>query len=85
MELMARSMCVVRLVKGTEEEARSISWKQQQEAEAVAPPTPPKPSPHQRLDPTSASPRFRARARRTPKISDTAQGIEEPKEPPLTI
>ena len=38
LEVMERSMCVLRLVKGSQEEARSISWRQQQKAEAVAPP-----------------------------------------------
>src|SRR6185436_11284061 len=34
LELMERSMCLLRLVKGSQEDARNISWRQQQKAEA---------------------------------------------------
>ena len=40
LELCPRSMCVLRLVKGTQEEAYSVAWKQQQKAAPSAPPTP---------------------------------------------
>ena len=59
-------MCVLRLVKGSQEDARNISWKQQQKAEAVAPPVPPRPSKHEPIDPTTVGPRFRARTTKTP-------------------
>ena len=80
---MERSMCVLRLVKGSQEEARNISWRQQQKAEAVAPPTPPRPSKHEPIDPTTAGPRFRARTTKAPAVSDLTQGTPEPDEPPL--
>jgi glycogen operon protein len=82
-ELLERSLCVLRLVKGTQDEALQISWRQSQVAEAVAPPAPPKPSRHEPVDPSTVGPRFRARAQRSPTITDLAQGAEEPKEPPV--
>jgi glycogen operon protein len=82
-ELIERSLCVLRQVKGTHDEARQISWRQQQGEEAVAPPAPPKPSPHEPIDPTPAGPRFRARTRRAPSVTELTHGVEEPKEPPV--
>jgi len=83
LELIERSLCVLRQVKGTQEDARSISWKQQQGAEAVAPPVPPRPSKHQAIDPTPAGPRRRSRGAKPPKISELAQGTPERKKPPI--
>jgi len=81
-EITERSLSVLRLVKGSQEDARSISWKQSQKAAATAPPAPAKPSRHDPIDPTPAGPRFRAPARR-PKPSELTQGVDEPKAPPL--
>jgi isoamylase len=83
LELVERSMCVLRLVKGTEEEARHISWKHSQKAAAVAPPVPPKPTRHDPVDATTIGPRFRARTQRTPKVSELTQGGQPPENPPL--
>jgi glycogen operon protein len=82
-EALERSLCVLRLVKGTQDEALQISWRQSQVAEAVAPPTPPKPSPHEPIDPTTVGPRFRARTKRAPSVTDLTQGAADPKEPPV--
>jgi glycogen operon protein len=38
--LCPRSMCVLRLLQGTQEDAYSVSWNQQQKHEPTAPPTP---------------------------------------------
>jgi len=81
--VLERSMCVLRVVKGSEEDARSISWKHQQKAEAVAPPMPARPSKHEPIDPTSVGPRFRARSSPKPKTSELTQGVPEPKDPPM--
>jgi glycogen operon protein len=82
-EMIERSLCVLRLVKGSQDDARQISWKRSQKAQAVAPPTPPKPSRHEPVDPTTVSPRFRAKPVHTPTTSELTQGAEEPKEPPI--
>jgi len=82
LEAMERSMCVLRLVKGSQEDARNISWKHKQKAEAVAPPVPPRPSKHEPIDPTTVGPRFRARTAKAPAISDLAQGTSESDDPP---
>jgi glycogen operon protein len=42
MSLMARSMCLLRLVKGSQEDARSASWKHRQKAAPAEPPAPPR-------------------------------------------
>ncbi|TCO89868.1 isoamylase [Chthoniobacter flavus] len=78
-----RTMCVLRLVKGTQDDARSVAWKRSQKLEPVAPPTPPRPSKHEPIDPTTVGPRFRARHQAPPKISDLAQGKTEPGDPPV--
>jgi isoamylase len=83
LETIGRSLCVLRLVKGSQEDARHISWKQQQKSEAVAPPVPPRPSKHAPIDPTTAGPRFRAGKSKTLPISDLTQGTPESDEPPL--
>ncbi|MEA3210131.1 MAG: isoamylase [Chthoniobacter sp.] len=83
-ELVERSMCVLRLTKGTQEDARTVSWKHQQKAEPTAPPIPPKPSKHEPVDPTTAGPRKRRAAKPTSKkLSELAQGETDPSEPPL--
>jgi len=82
-EVMERSMCVLRLVKGSQEDARNISWKQSQKAEAVPPPVPARPSRHQAIDPTTVGPRTRARTAKPPAVSELAQGTPELDEPPL--
>jgi glycogen operon protein len=40
LDVCERSLCILRLVKGTQAEAYSVSWKRQQKAEPTAPPTP---------------------------------------------
>jgi glycogen operon protein len=82
-EMLERSLCVLRLVKGTQDEALQISWRQSQAAEAVAPPTPPKPSTHEPVDPSTVGPRFRARVKRSPTVTELTQGADEPKDPPV--
>ncbi len=82
-EVLERSLCVLRLQKGSQEDARSVSSKHRQKAEAVAPPVPPKPSKHEPVDPTTVGPRFRARRPATQKVSEIAQGDPEANEPPL--
>lgn len=52
LELIERSICALQLVKGSEESARTISWRHAQKAEPVAPPVPRKPSRHVPVDPT---------------------------------
>lgn len=52
LEVMERSVCVLRLAKGSQDDARSVAWKRSQKAEAVPPPVPPKPSPHEPKAPT---------------------------------
>ena len=54
-ELPGRSMCILRLSKGSQEQARAASWKRRQRREAAEPPVPPKPNPL-RVDPTTAKP-----------------------------
>jgi len=83
LEIMERSLAVLRLVRGSQEDARHVSWKHPQEAEAAAPPQPAKPTRHEPVDPTTAGPRFRARQAPPVKISDLAQGVVEPNDPPV--
>jgi glycogen operon protein len=83
LELLGRSLCLLRVATGTHEDARSISWKGAQKDAAVAPPVPPKPSPHEPIDPSTAGPRFRARTVHRPSLSDAAQGASEEHLPPL--
>ena len=78
-----RTLVVLRLVKGTQDEARNVAWKRAQKQEPVAPPEPRRPSRHEPIDPTTAGPRFRARTVTPPKTSELTQGTQEPKEPPL--
>jgi len=78
-----RSFCLLRLMKGSQEDARSVAWKRTQATEAIAPPLPAKPSRHEPVDPTTAGARMRKTPTRTPNVSELAQGMEEPKEPPL--
>lgn len=82
-EVMERSMCVLRLVEGSEDDARHISWKQRQAQEAVAPPLPTRPSKHQAIDTTSAGPRTKQKTRKSPAVSDLAQGDPDLEEPPI--
>ena len=55
LKLSPRSVCLLRLDKGTQEEAYSVSWKQQQVAEPTAPPAPFHPQRTFR-DPTTKTP-----------------------------
>ena len=55
LDLCARSMCVLRLSKGSEEHARAASWKRSQRRRPAGPPTPPKPNPLH-VDPTTTTP-----------------------------
>jgi len=83
-ELLERSMCVLRLAKGSQEDARRISWKQEQKAEPTAPPLPPKLSKHEPIDPTTAGTRKRlVRPRKSKKTSELTQGAIDEPEPPL--
>ena len=81
-EVLDRSMTVMRLVKGSQEDARSISWKHRQKAEPTAPPRPPVPSKHSPVDPTTAKTRKRTKAPKT--ITELTQGEEDISEPPLS-
>jgi glycogen operon protein len=42
LEMAPRSMAVLRLVKGSQEDARNVSWRRSQKAEPTAPPVPPR-------------------------------------------
>lgn len=53
-----RSMCVLRLVKGSQEDARNASWKHLQKAEPAEPPRPPAP-PRTFRDATTSGPKRR--------------------------
>ena len=83
LEVTARATNVLRLVKGSQEDARSISWKHQQKSEAVAPPMPRRPSKHEPVDPTTAGTRAKARSNKGPGISDLTQGAQEPGGPAI--
>ena len=63
LEVMERSVCVLRLAKGSQDDARSVAWKRSQKAEPVPPPVPPKPSPQKPKVPTPVG----ARASKTPE------------------
>ncbi|MEI9894632.1 MAG: glycogen debranching protein GlgX [Chthoniobacter sp.] len=78
-----RTLCILRLVKGSQDDARSVAWKRSQKQDPVAPPVPLRPSKHEPIDPATIGPRFRARKLTPPKISDLAQGAAEPDNPPL--
>ena len=82
LELIERSICALQLVKGSEESARTISWRHAQKAEPVAPPVPRKPSRHVPVDPTTATPRFLSKTSPM-NISDLAQGDPEDSGPAL--
>ncbi|MHA3773354.1 glycogen debranching protein GlgX [Verrucomicrobiota bacterium sgz303538] len=73
-ELIGRSMAALRLVKGSQEEARHASWRYGQKVRPAAPPRPPMPSKHEPIDPTTAAPRQRRQSAESPKTSDLAQG-----------
>jgi isoamylase len=78
-----RTLCILRLVKGSQDDARSIAWKRSQKRDPIAPPVPPKPSRHEPIDPTTLAPRFRAQTKKPNKISDLAQGAADHDDPPL--
>jgi hypothetical protein len=40
--MAARSMALLRLVKGSQEDARNVSWRRAQKSEPTAPPVPPR-------------------------------------------
>ncbi len=78
-----RTLCILRLVKGSQDDARNVAWKRSQKRDPVAPPVPPKPSLHEPIDPTPAGARLRAQKLTPSKTSDLAQGGAEPENPPL--
>jgi glycogen operon protein len=82
-EVLERSMMVFRLVKGSQEDARTVSWRHSQKAQPVAPPKPPRSSRHEPVDPTTAGTRAASATPKSPKMSELAQGAEEPKRPPI--
>ncbi|MDB6155408.1 MAG: hypothetical protein JWL90_3861 [Chthoniobacteraceae bacterium] len=82
-ELFERSVCVLRLVKGSQEDARTISWKQSQTIAPSEPPVPPKPSRHEPVDPTTVVTRARKAAVKPKTLSELAQGAVEDDNPPL--
>jgi glycogen operon protein len=53
LELEARSIVVLRLSHGSQEHARTASWKQSLRATPALPPQPPPPSIHQEVDPST--------------------------------
>ncbi len=77
LECIGRSMCVLRLVKGSQEEARHSTWRHPQKGTPTPPPRPPTPSRHDVVDPTTAPPPPKEKAAKTPKISDLAQGAPD--------
>ena len=77
LECIERSMCVLRLVKGSQEEARHASWKHPQRGKPSAPPRPATPSRHDPVDPTTAATRQKRKDVVNPKISDLTQGASE--------
>jgi len=78
-----RTLCVLRLVKGSQDDARNVAWKRTQKQDPVAPPAPGKPSRHQPVDPTTAGTRLRAQRLESPSTSELSQGAVEPENPPL--
>jgi isoamylase len=56
LELVGRSLCVLKLAKGSQEDARTASWKKSQKARPSAPPAPAAPSKHTLLDAAQALP-----------------------------
>ncbi len=75
LELLGRSVCVLKLVKGSQEDARTASWKQPQKARPTAPPLPPRPSKHEKVDPTLGT-----KTSPTVEIDETT-GLPHPKKP----
>ena len=82
-ELAGRSLCVLRLAAGSQEDARVSSWKHVPKAGPAQPPEPPRPTVHEPVDPTPAGPRVRRTTRRAKSVSDLAQGENEGGDPPL--
>ena len=77
-----RSLCILRLVKGSQDDARNVAWKRTQKEDPVAPPAPPKPSKHEPIDPTTTGHRLRAK-QPPPSLSDLTQGAAGHEDPPL--
>ncbi len=76
LELVGRSLCVLKLVKGSQADARMASWKKRQQAKPAAPPTPGAPDIHQKVDVTSAT-------KIVPTVEkDEATGLPRPAAPP---
>jgi glycogen operon protein len=82
LEVMERSVCVLRLAKGSQDEARSVAWKRSQKAMAAPPPLPPKPSPPEPKAPTTPAPRVKVKTAHPARISEPKQGADEPKDKP---
>jgi len=80
-EVDGRSMCLLQLATGSQEDARNVSWKHRQKAEPAAPPEQPFPAPHEPIDPTTTGARRRAFTGRPQKISKAIQGGDEPPGP----
>ena len=83
LEVMERSMNVLRLLTSSQEDARNVSWKKPQKAAAAAPPIPLRPSKNEPIDPSTVGPRFRAKTKKSPGISELTQGTPESDDPPL--
>jgi glycogen operon protein len=75
LELVGRSMSLLKLVKGSQEDARTASWKQRQKARPAAPPMPPAPSKHEKVDPTLP-------LKVVPTVEKGATGVPHPTNPP---
>jgi hypothetical protein len=55
-EVEGRSMCLLQLTTGSQEDARNVSWKHRQKAELAAPPEQPSPLEYEAIDPTTLGP-----------------------------
>jgi glycogen operon protein len=71
LELVERSMCVLRLGKGSQEAARSASWKRRQVGQPTAPPEPPNRG--HIVDPTTRTP-----AKNVPGVVPSTKPIPRP-------
>jgi glycogen operon protein len=76
LNVVARSLVLLRLVKGSQEDARSASWKHRQKAEPAAPPAPPRGSTRFR-DATTTGPKQRPE----PVVPTELQGSPVASEP----
>ena len=89
----ARSMCVLRLVKGSQEDARNTSWKHHQKSEPAEPPRPPAPDrtfrdattsgPKRRYDPRTSGKNFVPNPRHCGRSTKGDHKPEIPADPTL--